>query len=288
MKSKHFIGVGLLLVVALFSFALLNLGVGTDPDNNNSENETEIAENQDESEAEPKLYNGNPDEDLDDEVEVELDNFKETIEEQARKYPETFFLSEPTEEKVIALTFDDGPEHINTPEILDILKEEDIKATFFVLGQNVKQFPDIAQRIVDEGHQIANHSWDHDNFKDLTNEEVLDNQIIPTSEKIEKTTGVYPTIIRPPFGAITDETIEFLGYQGWKLVNWSIDSFDWHYAEDTHEEIVGQVERHYHPGGIVLLHNGVIHKETVEALPEIIELLQEDGYEFKTVDELLF
>ncbi|MCK8828571.1 polysaccharide deacetylase family protein [Natroniella acetigena] len=177
---------------------------------------------------------------------------------------------------------------MNTPEILDILKEKNIKATFFVLGQNVKQFPEIAKRITDEGHQIANHSWEHENFTDLTNEEVLYDEVIPTSEKIEKVTGVYPTIVRPPFGAITDETIEFLGYQGWKLVNWSIDSFDWHYAQDTHEEIVGQVERHYHPGGIVLLHNGVIHKQTVQALPEIIELLREDGYEFKTVDQLLF
>ncbi|WP_408956250.1 polysaccharide deacetylase family protein [Natroniella sp. ANB-PHB2] len=272
MKSNYFIGIALLLVVLLFGFTLGQLGVITIP-NNNVEEENDITENQNISE-----------EGLDE----ELDNLQKIMEQQAEKYPDTFFINKSTEEKVIALTFDDGPEHINTPELLDIFKEEDIKATFFVLGQNVKQFPEIAHRMVEEGHQVANHSWDHDNFKDLTNEEVLQEQILPTSKEIEKATGVYPTIIRPPFGAMNDETIEFLGYQGWKIVNWSVDSFDWHYAEDTHEEIIGQVERHYHPGGIILLHNGVMHKQTVEALPGIIELLREEGYRFKTIDELLF
>ncbi|WP_051412234.1 polysaccharide deacetylase family protein [Halonatronum saccharophilum] len=283
MRSKYFIGLTILLVILVFGFALGDLGFITLPDNN------ELRDEADNLEASPKLSAENSNNNDEGEgMDEELEDFKETIQRQAKKYPQTFFLSKETEEKLIALTFDDGPEHINTPQMLDILKEREIKATFFLLGENVELFPEIAQRMVEEGHQVANHSWNHDNFTDLSNEEVLYNQIIPTSEEIEKATGIYPTIIRPPFGAINDETIESLGYGGWKIVNWSIDSFDWHYAQDTHEEIVGQVKRHHHPGGIVLLHNGIINKETVEALPEIIDLLEEEGYEFKTIDQLLF
>ena len=95
---------------------------------------------------------------------------------------------------------------------------------------------------------------------------------MPTSKKIEEVTGVYPKLLRPPFGAINDETIEVLREQEWKIVNWSIDSYDWHISRDDPDEIVDRMERLHHPGGIVLLHSNFQTRVTTEALADIISI----------------
>ena len=259
MKLKYFLGPGVVLIVLLVMFTI---GAEENPEDN------------------PKIYNDLPDEE-------EFEDFKATLERQAKEYPDTIFLRGDTGEDRVALTFDDGPDKINTPRILDILKENDIKATFFVIGQAVEEFPDVSRRIIEEGHQIANHSWSHPNYSELDNEKVLNEELLPTSEKIAEVTGIYPQVMRPPFGAINDETIEFLENKDWQIVNWSLDSVDWHYAVDRPEEIVSTIEKHHHPGAIILLHNGIINQITVEALPDIIEVLQSEGYDFTTVEEIL-
>ncbi|HHY15755.1 MAG TPA: polysaccharide deacetylase family protein [Firmicutes bacterium] len=214
-----------------------------------------------------------------------LRGFQETVQRQAEKYPEYFHLSGGAAEKKIALTFDDGPHKSNTPLILDILKSRDIKATFFVLGENVKKHPEIIHRINEAGHQIGNHSKTHSDLRNLTNEEILKTELDPTSHLIEAITGTYPKFMRPPYGALRDESIEFLGELGWQIINWSIDSFDWDQAENEAEEILSKIEEYHHPGAIILLHCS--GPNTALALPKIISLLETQDYDFVTVEELL-
>ena len=270
MNSRLLSGLGILLVVGLLTFTFGLPGRLTELGNLVQQEET--ARN-------PEIKNDVPE---------TLQEFKETVERQAKEYPETFFLSADIERKEIALTFDDGPDRVNTPQILDILKDKEVKATFFLLGKNVEQFPELTKRIKEEGHQLANHSWTHPNFEELDNEQILNQELKPTSEIIEELTGRYPRTVRPPFGTIRDDTIEFLGERDWSIVNWSVDSFDWHLQQEEPEEIIAEVTNNHHPGGIILMHDGEINKITVQALPEIIEDLKNKQYEFKTVNQLLF
>lgn len=216
-----------------------------------------------------------------------LQDFKETVARQVVEFPEVYFLSAVTEKKIVALTFDDGPDEVTTAELLDILQEEGIKATFFVKGTQVEKFPDLTERIVEEGHQIANHSWSHPDFRKLDNKEIVEDELISTSEIIKEYTGYYPKTLRPPYGAVTDENIEFLKERGWRIINWSIDSFDWDPDQNSPEEIETKINKYYHPGAIILMHCGQGREGTVEALPDIINNLREKGYQFLTVEELL-
>lgn len=218
-----------------------------------------------------------------------LADFKDTVERQAREFPEFFFISRPEiEEKRIALTFDDGPDGEFTPAILDILEEKNIKATFFLLGENVVQHQEVTLRIHQEGHLIGNHSWSHPDFRDLEGEEIIDREIEPTAEAISRITGENPAFIRPPYGTIEDKVIKKLGKQGYKIVNWSVDTFDWDVNLNSPDDIVQRVLKYAHPGDIILLHSGGGDREnTVEALPYIINSLQGKGFRFVTVKELL-
>ncbi len=218
-----------------------------------------------------------------------LATFKNTVERQAREFSDFFFISRPeVEENRIALTFDDGPDGEFTPAILDILAEKNIKATFFLLGENVACFPEVTLRIHREGHLIGNHSWSHPDFRNLEVEEIIDREIKPAAEAISKITGETPVLIRPPYGAIGDDAIKELGKQGYKVINWSVDTFDWDIKLNEPAEITQRVLKYAHPGDIILLHSGGGDREnTVEALPYLINSLQEKGFQFVTVEELL-
>lgn len=205
---------------------------------------------------------------------------------QAVLFPDVVFRFAATDEKTIALTFDDGPDPI-TPQLLDILADETVPATFYVLGSNVNQFPDIARRIVADGHEIANHSWSHADFIGLTDEEILKNELLPTSQITFDVTGVYPKTMRPPYGNLRDETIPFLDKEGWKIIGWSVDTADWDRTRNSPEEIISRALNDRHPGAIVLMHSGYVMQNTVLALPEIIRGLKAEGYRFARVSELL-
>lgn len=205
---------------------------------------------------------------------------------QRSRFPDVFFLSGATNERVIALTFDDGPD-INTPQMLDILADEGVRATFYVVGNNVKERPDTVLRMVSEGHELGNHSWSHPDFRELTDMDILNNELRRTSQILANLTGIYPKHMRPPYGAVRDSTIEFLGGAGWRVINWSVDSFDWDIKQNSAAEITAKVLEHSHPGAIVLMHTLAAIHGTVTALPGIIQSLRADGYEFLTVSELL-
>lgn len=184
--------------------------------------------------------------------------------------------------KYVALTFDDGPHPNVTPEVLQTLKEHDIKATFFMLGSQVEKYPETAAQVAREGHEIGNHTYHHPNLRKQTYAEMME-EVRKTNEKIELATGVTPELFRPPYGIYTNEVLDYAGTSGYSMVLWSVDSLDWKHrnAEAIHRIVTQQIVNE----SIVLLHD--IHATTAEALPALIQSLQKEGYSFLTVSELL-
>jgi peptidoglycan-N-acetylglucosamine deacetylase len=192
----------------------------------------------------------------------------------------------PRSQKKVALTFDDGPDRNYTNQILDILKREHVSATFFVVGHMAQAYPDVLQRIDQEGHIIGNHSWNHPQFTKLSRAKV-NFQIKHTNEVIKQVIDKEPILLRPPYGAIYQGLAKELNQKGFKVINWSVDTLDW--KKRKADAILGTVKRQIRPGAIILQHSagGPQLKSTVEALPDIIAYLKQNQYEFVTVDELL-
>ncbi|WP_232729949.1 polysaccharide deacetylase family protein [Paenibacillus phocaensis] len=204
-----------------------------------------------------------------------------------RKYSETFKFRGP-EGKQIALTFDDGPDPRFTPQILDVLHRKGVKATFFVVGVRAKKFPGIMQRIHRDGHIIGNHSFSHPNFHNRSVKQ-FQNEIQRTEKIIQSTVGYRPKLIRPPYGEIKEEQLQWAQKNGYTLVNWNVDSQDWKGLDK--EKVKSNVIRTAGPGSIILHHSGggvgSNLNGTIQALPEIIDTLQAQGYRFVDLAELL-
>lgn len=186
-------------------------------------------------------------------------------------------------EKLVALTFDDGPWKGTTEQVLAILKQYNIKATFFLVGKQVQAHPDIAQQVVAAGHAIGNHSWTHPihNVDTLTAAQEIGN----TTRIIYETTGVKPTLMRPPGGNLEGQLVPYAKQQKNAIVLWSADSSDYYVSPPL---IIDNVLSNTRPGGIILLHDGGGDRTpTVQALPQIITTLLRQGYKFVTVPELL-
>ncbi|MGH8048046.1 MAG: polysaccharide deacetylase family protein [Chthoniobacterales bacterium] len=193
------------------------------------------------------------------------------------------YSSVPGVGRVIAMTFDDGPSEKLTPMLLDILKQRNIHATFFVVGQNAAEYPDILKRAVAEGHEIGNHSWNHPQLTALSADGVK-SQIEKTNAAIRAAIGHNPVVMRPPYGATSVRLDKlFAETYGMKVILWSVDPLDWKYrnSERVKRQILAQVT----PGAIVLSHD--IHATTVAAMPDTLDALKAAGYKFVTVSELL-
>ena len=204
------------------------------------------------------------------------------------KYRSTFLLNGPAHKREVALTFDDAPDDNFTVKVLDMLKQEGVKATFFVVGNRIEAHPDIVKRMVDEGHAIGNHSYNHANLPKLTDEQFRW-QVTRTDELIRNITGYVPVLFRPPYGNVSEEQIKWLASQRKKIVNWDVDSLDW--KNLNADQVAANVLGHIHPGAIVLQHaaggKGEDLTGTVNALPKIIRKLKADGVKLVTVPELL-
>ena len=189
--------------------------------------------------------------------------------------------------KLVALTFDDGPEDYYTPIILDILKEKGVPATFFVMGEKVNKFPEMMKRIVNEGHSFGNHTWFHPDLRKGWSADVR-KEIQSTQQVLEKVIGKKSDLFRPPYGEMTKADQAVLSQIGLRGIGWSVDTLDW--SGMSAEGILEIVQRQITPGGIVLQHNfqaGRLLDGSVEALPQIIEDLQAQGYTFVTIQTLL-
>lgn len=185
-------------------------------------------------------------------------------------------------EKKIAISFDAcwGAEY--TDEILAKLKEHNIKTTFFLVNIWLKDYPEVAKKIAEEGHEIGLHSTTHPHFTSLS-EEQMKRELQKNHEMIEEVTGYRPRLFRPPFGDYNNKVIEVSRSLGYHVIQWDVDSLDW--KDISARQIYDRVTRQVKPGSIVLFHNN--GKHTAEALEPIIKTLKEQGYDIVPVSELL-
>ncbi|MBE9215581.1 polysaccharide deacetylase family protein [Plectonema cf. radiosum LEGE 06105] len=186
--------------------------------------------------------------------------------------------------KVIALTFDDGPWKNTTRQTLDILKKNNIKGTFFVVGQALKNNPQLGKQIITEGHAIANHTWHH--WYHFMNPQVAAFEIDKTTDLIYQVTGVKTNLFRPPGGHLSNGLVAHARNKKYATLMWSADSRD--FQQPAPATLVNNVIKNARPGGIVLLHDGGGDRtRTIQALPQIIAKLKQQGYSFVTIPELL-
>ena len=197
--------------------------------------------------------------------------------------PKITFNSVHVDGPYIAMTFDDGPSATLTPKLLDLLAAHHIKATFFVIGENVAEHPDIVARAAREGHEIANHSWSHPNLAKLSDEAVR-RQLSRTDDAIESATGTRPTLLRPPYGSITEREKRWIHDEfGYQIVLWDVDPYDW--KRPGPAVVRNRILQETRPGSIVLSHD--IHPGTIEAMPSTFDALEAKGFKFVTVSELI-
>src|SRR5690625_2230469 len=208
------------------------------------------------------------------ELQAELEQNK-IEEEQAR-------IEAKENHKYIALTLDDGPGPETTTSILDTLKQYDAKATFFMLGNSVEQYPEIAKQVADEGHEIANHSVTHANLN-AVNTDRIRQEMTESTQKIEQATGEKPLLFRPPYGNLNETVVSIAQEVNQTIILWSLDTNDWEHrnANATIELAINDAEL----GSIILMHD--LHQTPADALPQIMQRLSSEGYEFVTVSELL-
>ena len=186
-----------------------------------------------------------------------------------------------TGNKVIALTFDDGPGP-HTAHLLDILDQYGAKATFFLIGSKVSGQASIVRSIQARGHQLGNHSWSHPELPKLPVDQIA-GEIDRTNDTIKQATGVTPTILRPPYGAVNGVVLEQLRLRGMSSILWSVDTRDW--ADRNSDIVCSRAVAGARPGAVILMHD--IHQTSVGAVPCILSALKQQGYSFVTVQGLL-
>ncbi|WP_018130164.1 polysaccharide deacetylase family protein [Effusibacillus pohliae] len=193
----------------------------------------------------------------------------------------------PTDQKVIALTFDDGPNPRYTPQILDLLKQHHAKATFFVTGLRVQKYPELAKREVLEGHELGNHTYSHPSMRQISSEKLQD-ELTKANQVINHVTGQQTHLFRPPGGHYDETIVNTAKQAGYMVVMWSWDQDTRDWGRPGAEKIVRTVLSNIHNGDIVLFHDhGGNRNQTIAALREILPELQQRGYRFVTISELL-
>jgi peptidoglycan-N-acetylglucosamine deacetylase len=189
-------------------------------------------------------------------------------------------------EKVIALTFDDGPWPETTEQVLAALKKENVKATFYMVGQPLKSWPELGKKVLADGHVIANHTLHH--WYHAMSPLVAQREIEDTQKIIREVLNVETAYFRPPGGVLTNGLVAYAKKQGQSVNMWSVDSNDSHPKRPSPEAMLKTILAQATSGGIVLMHDGGgSHGNTAKAVPQIIAKLREQGYKFVTVPELL-
>lgn len=184
---------------------------------------------------------------------------------------------------VLAMTFDDGPHPTLTPKLLDILKERNIKCTFFVIGKNAKAYPKIIQRMLAEGHEIANHTWTHCSLTSRSDAQIR-SELQQSEDALVAAANYRPHLIRPPYGAINTRIKQLMFTEfGYPTVMWSVDPQDWRRPGSS--VVTSRLVNGAHPGAIMLSHD--IHAPTIQAMPSMFDQLLAKGYQFVTVSQLI-
>jgi peptidoglycan-N-acetylglucosamine deacetylase len=183
----------------------------------------------------------------------------------------------------LAMTFDDGPSAEYTPRLLDLLKARHLKATFFLIGQNVQAHPELVRRIIAEGHEVGNHTWDHPQLSKLSDEQATA-EIEKTQDAIHTACGVTPVLLRPPYGALNKPQHVWIPERlKLNVIYWSVDTLDW--KRPGAATITQRVLAGARPGAIILQHD--IHGQTIDAMPAALDGLIAKGYRLVTISQLI-
>jgi len=205
----------------------------------------------------------------------------------ARLYPESVLRQGNPGRKVVALTFDDGPDNQYTPQVLDILAQKGVKATFFLIGKRLAEAPSVVKRIMNDGHDVGNHTFNHPNISHFSHQDV-EREVRTADEELRRFGVEAGGMFRPPYGAVAPDSIEPLARSGYRLYLWSVDSLDWRGL--NRDQIVGNVIPQVTSGSVILFHSaggpGEDLTGTVQALPIIIDDLRAKGFTFATLHEM--
>ncbi len=188
-------------------------------------------------------------------------------------------------QKRIALTFDDGPDPVATPPLLDLLRHEKVPATFFCIGRNVETQPVLAARIVAEGHLLANHLYSHGWWTSFLRRRGLVDEIVRTQQAIQRATGATPIFVRPPVGLTNPHFAAALKATGMTMIGWDLRTFD---SSRAAKVVIELIRRRARAGSIIVLHDGgaeVSHLEQI--LADIIPYLRSEGFTFARIDEIV-
>lgn len=188
-----------------------------------------------------------------------------------------------TNEKAVALTYDDGPEPGTTKALLEVLKKYDAKATFFCIGHKAERYPDIVRQIVDEGHQIGNHSYSHDSTFPLYGKRKMMEDLLKAQQILERASGYEVCLFRPPFGVTNPTVRSVLKKLGWTTIGWSIRSLDT--QAKTVDKVLHRIKRKLEPGVIILLHDRIPF--CAELTEKLLIYLQEKGYKVVPLNNVL-
>ncbi len=199
--------------------------------------------------------------------------------------PENVYVRKANADNKIAITFDDGPNPSQTAEILDILRDFDIKATFFMVGSNAERNGELVRRIVREGHEVGSHTYSHAGMAQCTDEQLTE-EIRHTEQVLFDITGVRPRLFRPPGGCCEGNVVKIANALCYEVVLWSVDTRDW--AHTPVRTMVENVRENTRSGDIILCHDFVGKgTNTPDALRAFLPILLEKGFEFVKVSELL-
>lgn len=187
-------------------------------------------------------------------------------------------------QRVVALTFDDGPDKNMTPKVLDVLKQHNIKATFFLVGAKVDNNPDIVRRMVEEGHIVANHTYSHSELFPLSNGQKVVQELQMCSNSIKRAVGLSPKLFRPPFGVTNPIIGKAVRALGLKTVGWSVRSLDTA-TDKSREDICRRVVKRLHSGAIILLHDRCDMAD--ELLESVIQAIERSNYTIIPLDKMI-
>jgi len=186
------------------------------------------------------------------------------------------------EQRVVALTFDDGPHPRTCTAILDVLHKEGVRATFFPVGFRLKEYPALLDRMVSDGHEVGNHTWDHRRLTTVDLEKAR-REVRNVRTLVYERTGIIPRLVRPPGGTYDTRVLEMCREEGFEVCLWTANAGDW--KRMSANEIADKVLDQVHPGSIVLMHDEFM--QTPLSLPRIIDGLRARGYQFVTASEML-
>lgn len=193
------------------------------------------------------------------------------------------FCRKHTVEKIVALTFDDGPDPIQTPKVLKILKERQATACFFCIGRKIEGNEKLLQQIVAEGHLIGNHSFTHSGLFPLYRLSRMKKDLQTCQSELERVTSQSVTLFRPPFGVTNPTIAKAVRQLGYTSIGWNIRTLDT--QQPSPEEVLNRIRKGIKPGSIILLHDRML--DSGQLVKQILDLLKEQGYTVVRLDELL-